>query len=733
MLTVKGYAKKELYSKGDYKIYSFYPVGESKNVMHLDVKYGNTSINGVLPTLSPNVEYTLDVEYVQNGKYHNYKVLKVHNNFIKNDNETVIKLLSSFTSVDRAKTIVAVYPDIIQRIMNNEEIDIDKLHNIGKKTFNKIKKRIVEDYQLLGMVDEYAEYGMTFNMMKNLYEQYKSVDLIKEKMADDPYTCLCHVNRVGFKTADGFIMSKYPHQIDSQERGDAAMRFLLKENEEEGNTWIGVQELLAKYIDFVPECKKHFVNVIRDSEDIFYDKIHKRVSMKKTIICEREISKLIVELLKTNVKPLNVDYNKYRTVDGVNLSEEQFGLLDMVNNNSISILAGFGGSGKSFSMKALVNMMNDCGVEILPLATTGKAAKVLSDYIKLKAKTIHRGLEYVPRRNKEEQFGYNMEHKLPHQLIIVDEYSMMDIFLLRALLRAVEAGKTRILFVGDPAQIPSVGVGNIAYDMLNSGVIPTTLLTKVFRYDEGGLSYVATQIREGKKYLDNNKAIQSFGTNKDYMFINTDQEDMIRYFKHVYNNLLQKGYKTDDIMVLSAYNTGSYGTITLNREVQDMINPGEDLVKTIRNGESVYFRPGDKIMQIKNNYSAVNTDGKEEVCIFNGDIGVVASTTKDTALININNESVLYDNADQLAQLDLAYAMSIHKSQGSAAKAVILLTPKAHKFFLNRNLMYVAASRAKEVLWHIGSTDVVNSALRKSSNTNRNTYLLYLLQKYKTI
>lgn len=732
MLTVKGYAKKEIYSKGDYKIYSFYPVGESRNIMHLDVKYGNTSINGVLPTLSPNVEYTLDVEYVQNGKYHNYKVLKVHNNFIKNDSETVVKLLSSFTSVDRAKTIVSVYPDIIQRVMNNEEISVDKLHNIGKKTLNKIKKRIVEDYQLLGMVDEYAEYGMTFNMMKNLYEHYKSVDLIKEKMADDPYTCLCHVNRVGFKTADGFIMAKYPHKMDSQERGFAAMRFLLKENEENGNTWIGVQELLVKYVDFVPECKKHFVNVIKDSEDIFYDKTYKRVAMKTTIACEYEIVKLLMQLLKAKVEPLKVDYNKYKTVNGVELSEEQLGLLDMVNNNSVSILAGFGGSGKSFSMKALVNMMNDCNVKILPMATTGKATKVLADYVQLKAKTIHRGLKYKPK-GKEGKFEYNEDNKLPHQLVIVDEYSMMDIFLLRSLLRAIEAGKTRVLFVGDPAQIPSVGVGNVAYDMLNSGVIPTTLLTKVFRYDEGGLSYVATQIREGKKYLENDKAIQSFGTNKDYVFINTDQEDIIRYFKHVYNNLLKKGYKADDIMVLSAYNTGSYGTITLNREVQDMINPGEDLVKAVRNGEVINFRPGDKIMQIKNTYSAVNTDGKEDICIFNGDIGVVANTQKDSALISINNENVLYDSADHLSQLDLAYAMSIHKSQGSAAKAVILLTPRAHKFFLNRNLMYVAASRAKEVLWHIGSTDVVNSALRKSSNANRNTYLLYFLQNYKTI
>lgn len=350
---------------------------------------------------------------------------------------------------------------------------------------------------------------------------------------------------------------------------------------------------------------------------------------------------------------------------------------------------------------------------------------MLSDYIQLEAKTIHRGLGYRPGKG----FEYNLENKLKYDLIIVDEYSMIDIYLLRDLLRAVKSGKTRILFVGDPAQIPSVGVGNVAYDMLNSGVIPTTLLTKVFRYNEGGLAYVATQIREGKKYLEEGKGIQAFGTNKDYIFINTDQEDMIRYFKHVYEKLLNKGYTPDDIMVLSAYNTGKYGTIVLNREVQDMINPGEDLAKTVKSGEIVNFRPNDKVMQIKNTYSATNIDeSREDICIFNGDIGVVKSTEKDKAFVSINNEMIPYIGADQLSQLDLAYSMSIHKSQGSAAKAIILLTPKAHKFFLDRNLLYVAASRAKELIYHIGTVDVVNSALRKSANMSRNTTLLSLLQ-----
>lgn len=372
MLTVRGYAKKELYSKGDFKIYSFCPVGESREMMVLDPKYNSASINGVLPTLSPDIEYTFDVEYSQSGKYHNYKVVKIHNNFMKSDIETNLKLLSAFTSEGRAKTLVDAYPNIIQMIVDNKPIDVSKLKNIGERTLESIKEKVIKNYQLLGVVDEYADYGMTFNMMKKLFDHYKSVDMIKQKMESDPYTCLCKINRVGFKVADGFIMAKFPHKIDSKERGLAAMQYLLRENEESGHTWIAVQELLVKYTEFVPECKKHFVDIIKENEDtISYDKENKRVYMLNTLICEREAAKLIRELINSKVTPLKVDYSKYRHVGGFDLSDEQFGLLDMVNNNGIAILAGVGGSGKSFSMRALTKMMRDCGMSILPLSSTG--------------------------------------------------------------------------------------------------------------------------------------------------------------------------------------------------------------------------------------------------------------------------------------------------------------------------------------------------------------------------
>lgn len=325
----------------------------------------------------------------------------------------------------------------------------------------------------------------------------------------------------------------------------------------------------------------------------------------------------------------------------------------------------------------------------------------------------------------------NTREKLDYDMVIIEEFSMIDIFLLRDLLRAIEVGRTKILFIGDPAQIPSVAAGNVSYDMVNSGVIPTSLLTTVFRYGEGGLSYVATKIRNGERYLQGNKSIEVFGINKDYMFINTEQEEIHKIVSSIYNKHLKDGATIDDLMVVTAYNKGSYGTVALNKVIQDLVNPIEEDIVVTRNGNEIIFRVDDKVMQIKNNYKAKLYNSKKTTEIYNGDIGVIKKIENENIIVNIDDKDIVYSKEDVKAQLDLAYAMSIHKSQGSSINHVILVTPKAHKFFLDRNLLYVAASRSRRTLSHIGTIDVVSSSLRKSANIARNTHLKeFLINKF---
>ena len=741
MITIEGYVKKTIFNNGgDFKVYSFVPLQKYKDMLKTHPVFNTISINGFLPNMLEDILYKLDVEYVKKGQYDNYEVKRIYTPKKDMDESATINFLKTITSEARALELFRVYPNIINMMLDGEEIDTSKLKNIGNKTISDIKKKVIENFQLFDLIDEYKDYEMTLTMIQRLYDTYPSVDKIKEKMEEDPYHCLCKINKVGFKTADNIIMNKMPHKIDSRMRAEACIRFLLNQNEQEGNTWIDVQELLTKFDELAKESRKHFPSIIKESEDIFFETNMKVVSYTKTRMCEVEIANMLFEMSNNNIIWDDINVEDYRNVNGINLTDEQMKVMSNICKHNVNILAGVGGSGKSFSMQGVMNMLDDNIKNYLVLASTGKASKVLSSYIDKEVKTIHRGLEYNPAYGFKYGIGEythnGVKHqriKLPYDIIIVEEFSMVDIFLLRDLLRAIDITQTKILFIGDPAQIPSVSVGNISFDMIQSCAIPTALLTTVFRYGEGGLSYVATEIREGRKYLDTSQVIETFGINKDYRFINVEQEESIKFVTHLYGKYIKDGSSTDDIMVLTAYNKGAYGTVMLNKAIQELVNPIGDEVVVKRNGVDIIFRVEDKVMQIKNNYQATKVnDDTTPVSIFNGDIGVIKSITKDGVVVEIADELILYDKSSIATQLDLAYAMSIHKSQGSSANRVILITPKAHKYFLDRNLLYVAASRAKNTMDHIGTHDVITSALRKSANKSRNTYLKTLIEnKFK--
>jgi len=718
MITIEGFITKKIYENGDFKIYSFIPKDEYKEKVILHPTYGNMSISGIMPDLMKETLYKVDLEYSKKGKYDNYEVKRIHNdNKRKIDSETTSKFIYSICTKRQGDELLKHYPDIANMIIKNKPINLNVLYGIKEKTFNKIKIKVIENFKLIDLVDEYRDYGMTFTMIKNLYNAYSSVKIIKKKMEENPYECLCKVNRVGFKIADGFVMKKYPEKKNSYMRAKACVNYVLNENETNGNTWIFITELYKKIKELANEASIHFYDILKE-DDIYYNDTTKRVAKYETYMCEKEVCNL---LLKFNSKStlLDIDYRKYNEIDGCPITEEQMEILKNVCRNNLNLLVGYAGTGKSFSTKALLNMLNDNLITYTLMSPTGKAAKVLSENSGYPATTIHRGLKYKP----SEGFYFNMNNKLPQDVIIIDEFSMIDIFLLRDLLRAID-DDSKIIFIGDPAQIPSVSMGNVAFDMLESKKIPTSRLTKVFRYGEGGLSYVATKIRAGERYLKSNDKVQSYGEKSDYVFINAPQESSLEIMERLYNKLLNNGVKIDDIMVLSAMNKGEYGVNKINNVIQSFVNPENKDKKEIssrRNNDIVIFREGDKVMQIKNNYKAL-TPEENETDIYNGDTGIITNVKDDSIIVNYGDKNIEYSK-NELDQLTLAYAMTLHKCQGSGFKYIILITPKAHTYMLDRNLLYVAITRTKELIYHIGSMEVVNSSLRKSQNFSRNTFL----------
>ena len=358
-----------------------------------------------------------------------------------------------------------------------------------------------------------------------------------------------------------------------------------------------------------------------------------------------------------------------------------------------------------------------------------RASQVLAEYTKEKTFTIHRGLQY---KHPNEWF-YNKDNKLPHDVVVVDESGMVDIFLFKRLLEAIDFNKTKLLIIGDSYQLNSVGAGNILHDMLNSKLIPTVHLTKVFRFGEGGQMTIATKTRLSEKFIDSNETrIMQYGNDKSYIFIPLPQEQLLFKMTQLYDKLLKDGYKPKDIFVLTSYNKGEYGTIRINELLQPLAND-TNKKKHYKYGNTNYYED-DLVMQCVNNYKSrvYNIDWglvtEDKALITNGEIGVIYKILEQGIVIKFDTHYIYYTNSN-LKDLSLGYCVSKHKSQGSAARIVIMITPRSHTFMLNSNLMYVAQTRAKEKVYHFGEPEVVNRAIKKKANLQRETFLLELLSK----
>ena len=724
-----------------YKIYSVVPTQAYKDKIPIN-SYGNFTISGVMPTLIKNKKYSISCTPDVCSKYPcSYKLVQIETELNPNPTkeETVIFLEGIGLTHSVVQSIIDTYPNIIKLIIDDkvDEIDLNKINGVGKKRLESIKTKVQENYCLLGIINEFKDYELSMSVTRQLHSKYKNVEVIKEMMNINPYGCLCSLAGVGFKRADEKILNSRPDLSNSQYRMVEGMLYTLEENEKNGNTWITIEELYDKCNELVPESMEHFENCLKNSPEIYVEYISQRVAKEETRRCEVKIADRIHTFLNAK-KNYHFDTTKYEySRDGDKLTDTQKSILPLLNTESIIILAGYAGTGKSTSMKAVVDMLMDNDKSILQTATTGRASRVLKDMTGQEAHTIQKILHGFNVSVKGESSVYPIEQ----EFVICDEASMLDIWLMEEMMYSMNPERTTVIFVCDPAQLPSVGAGNIVTDMIDSGIIPTVFLTEVFRYKEQGLSYIATKTRDGEQYLNsNNYSIQTFGKNNDYTFIPCSNEDMTKTLVQLYRGLLNKGIDANDIIVLIAQNKGNLGTITINNLLQIIANPkpeGGCLERTIDN-QKVKFRKGDRVLQTVNNYHAqsiirefceigqVVEEG--EIPIFNGDDAIIYDVSNEGMTLDIGNKEYLINyTLNDVNNLILGYSVSIHKSQGSSYENVIILSPSSHIYNTTRNLLYVAVTRAKKKVWHLGSMKTINIGLKKATNVTRRTFLCGLL------
>lgn len=717
-------------------------------------KYNNVTILGELHELTVGVTYEISA-VEQLGKYGmSYKVLNIKRD-VPTTEEDMYLFLSEILTPNQAKVLYENYPDIVQRVKENrlDDIDFNKLKGIKEYTFGVIKRKIIENFCLADLVVEFQGF-LNLSMIKKIYAKYTSIEKLKEKLAQDPYKCLCGLAGVGFKTADGILLDMEKASKANIEKGKkpiiefksdlrtsperclSCLLYMLEENENNGHTKMNLADLRAEMMKLVPACANHFVTAVK-ADEIHYNKDTMDVALSRTYNLEHKIAQTILYVLHTKKDEWDCDIEKYRTVNGSTLSDEQMGAVANVCKYPISILNGAGGTGKSFSTQAVINMLKDHHKTFRLFSPTGKAAKVLADYTKENATTIHRGLGYTPMG-----WGYNQEHKIMCDIVIIDEFSMVDIQLFKRVIDAVDFNTTKLLLIGDNAQLPSVSCGNLLHDFMETKLIPTTTLTKVFRYGEGGLMKVATDVRFCEPYLTSSmkSKMTTFGDNKDYTFVDLPSEVIPQNVVGLYKKLLEKGYSIDDIQVLTAKNVGDCGTIVLNNMIQKVANPNYGSEVFMKVGDTTYFE-GDLVIQKVNNYKAELDlqhlsewekdmySASEDIptaFIANGETGIVREIYKSYCIIEFDGVFVKYYRAD-MQMISLGYSITIHKSQGSSIKIVILCTPQSHIYMLNSNLLYVGLTRMKESCYHLGALNSINQAVKKKANLTRHTHMQELL------
>lgn len=742
-------------NKENYKIYAV-DVDDKECQNLKQNKYGNYSILGNIHELGLNIPYHVKAEeqLSKNGYGYQYKIIHIHRDRPTNEHTTRM-FLSEFITPDQVKIIMENYPDIIDRVINNklDDIDLNKLYNIKEYRFNIIKRKIEENFVFAELIEMFQGL-IDIGVIRKLYDKHPSTLKIKQIIQSDPYYCFCSLSNIGFTTADGIILEldkeskkqkeegKMPliyFEFDiktSIQRAKSAIEYLLNKNENDGHTRLPIVELRKLLDKLVPECSDKLLEVLKGSNEFYIDKDSKTISFTETYETELYVAEKIIQGLKAENKWDEIDIEEFKYIGEDKLTDEQFSAIKMFYENNISILNGYAGTGKSFTTQSILSLIKRLIKSFTLFAPTGRASKVLAGYTKEDAMTIHRGLLYNP--SVLPQWGYNEEDKLPYDVVIVDEMSMCDIFLMKRLIETIDFSRTKLLFIGDDFQIPSVGAGNVLYDLINSKIIPTTSLTKVFRFGIGGISTISTKTRYGEKWIeDKNKNTQIFGEDKGYVYMPMVQEKIIPTVKNLYTKLLNSGITPEDILILSSYNIGDYGTEKFNKIIQEIANPNYNSEIQFKSGETAYYE-NDIVIQTVNNYKAVIFDPEyfdplDKECssktfVSNGDIGKVILIDKYYMVVQYDNERIVYDREDAL-NLKLAYSISTYKAQGGSAKNIILVTPRAHTYMLNANLIYVGQTRPEIRCYHLGEPETINRAIKKRANLNRKTHLKDLLIK----
>ena len=668
---------------------------------------GTVTCIGSMPSVAKGKEISVAGHWESNTRFGRQFVVEHYTLSIPTSRDGIISFLSSGVlpgiGPSRARQIYDVFGEQTLTIFDRTPERLIEIPGIGRKTVMKIRKKWEQDEKIRDLLLFLQQFDVSYATAGKIYKAYGSD--AREKISNNPYTLCEDIWGIGFLKADT-IAQKMGFAHDSYKRIRAGILYIMSEASQEGHTCLPISELKKRAVALLKIDEERFVfsldhavniaMIIREKENIYLPSLHLAEKTVAAEISRRVCGGRITE----NSGHTGVWVDKYEQEHNWTADQLQRRAVCMANSESCMLLTGGPGTGKTTVLKVIVDYFRSEHKKVLLTAPTGRAAQRMKEVTGIAAQTIHRLLEYQPRSVMDgNPFKRNGHNPLEADVVIVDEVSMLDVALMSHLCRALPI-QAHLILVGDHDQLPSVGPGNLLRDLIGSAVVPHIHLQHIFR--QAASSRIITAAHE-----INNGNVPEFSNSREencFFIDSQDPDSTLNLVTDLVSRRLPSSFSLNsirDIQVLSPMHKGALGTENLNVQLQNTLRCSSQKLET---GHHVFYT-GDKVMQIRNNY---------EKNIFNGDIGYVREIVDEIGLVvDFQGNYISYDTSS-LEELVPAYCISIHKSQGSEFKAVILLLTTQHFIMLQRNLVYTALTRAKQICIFVGT----RSALRIAVATN---------------